>query len=219
VAAGALEFEQALFLVKKRSLFMQKACEVNPGTMAAIMGLSPAEISSVCQLASMLGMVQPANFNSSIQVAISGEKKGVEKAIELAKEKKAKRAVLLQVGGAFHSELMRPAQKKLTEVLSQTTIQSALIPVVANVTAQPVTEAVKIKELLIEQITKPVLWYQSTSYIYQQGITTFVEVGPGKVLQGLLKRSFKDIEIYGVDTISDLANWVNAFKERLALRE
>jgi [acyl-carrier-protein] S-malonyltransferase len=204
VAGGALSFEDGLEAVKNRSRLMQEACEKNKGTMAAIIGLSEKDILSICKEASIYGIVQPANFNSAEQVAISGEKKAVEKGVELAKQRGAKRAILLEVGGAFHSELMRDAQERFQHIMGRLIVNKAMVPVVANVTAEPVTEPSQIRELLIEQITSPVLWYQSTKWMYDQGVRDFVEIGPGKVLQGLLKRSFQEIKAFGVDKFSDL---------------
>lgn len=204
VAAGALSFEDGLDAVKNRSILMQEACEKNKGTMAAIIGLSEKDILSICREASIYGIVQPANFNSVKQVAISGERKAVEKGVELAKQRGAKRAILLEVGGAFHSELMWDAQQRFQKIIGKLEVTKAMIPVVANVTAEPVTEPSQIRELLIEQITSPVLWYQSMQLMYDRGVRDFVEIGPGKVLQGLLKRSFKEIRTFGIDKFSDL---------------
>jgi [acyl-carrier-protein] S-malonyltransferase len=204
VAGGALSFEDGLEAVKNRSRLMQEACEKSKGTMAAIIGLSEKDILSICKEASIYGIVQPANFNSAEQVAISGEKKAVEKGVELAKRRGAKRAILLEVGGAFHSELMRDAQEEFQDVIKKLLVNKAGIPVVANVTAEPVIEPSQIRELLIEQITSPVLWYQSTKWMYDQGVRDFVEIGPGKVLQGLLKRAFKDIRAFGIDKFLDI---------------
>jgi len=204
VVAGALSFEDGLEAVKNRSSLMQEACEKNKGTMAAIIGLSEKDILSVCKEASVYGIVQPANFNSAEQVAISGEKKAVEKGVELAKQRGAKRAILLEVGGAFHSELMCEAQEKFQKIMGKLVVNKAMTPVVANVTAEPVTEPSQIRELLIEQITSPVLWYQSMKLMYDRGVRDFVEIGPGKVLQGLLRRSFKEIRTFGIDKLSDL---------------
>ncbi|MFQ6032731.1 MAG: ACP S-malonyltransferase [Candidatus Zixiibacteriota bacterium] len=204
VAAGALSFEDGLEAVKNRSILMQEACEKNKGTMAAIMGLSERDVLSICKEASVYGIVQPANFNSAEQVAISGEKKAVEKGVELAKQRGAKRAVMLEVGGAFHSQLMSEAQERFQPIMRKLVVNKAMTPVVVNVTAEPVTEPSRIRELLVEQITSPVLWYQSMKWMYDQGIRDFVEVGPGKVLQGLLKRSFKEIRTFGIEKFSDI---------------
>ena len=204
VAAGALSFEDGLLAVKNRSLFMQEACDKNKGTMAAIIGLSEKDILSICRQASLHGIIQPANFNGTDQIAISGEIRAVEKGIELAKEMGAKRAILLQVAGAYHSELMRPAQDKFKNIIEKIEIKKPTVPVVANVNAEPVSEPSEIKKLLVDQITMPVLWQQSMERMYKDGVKTFVEIGPGKVLQGLLKRSLKDANGYGIDKLADL---------------
>lgn len=214
VAGGALSFEDGLEAVKNRSILMQEACEKNKGTMAAIIGLSEKDILSICKEASIYGIVQPANFNSAEQVAISGEKKAVEKGVELAKERGAKRAILLEVGGAFHSELMRDAQERFQHIMGRLIVNKAMVPVVANVTAEPVTEPSQIRELLIEQITRPVLWYQSTKWMYDQGVRDFVEIGPGKVLQGLLKKSFTQINAFGIDKFLD----IQKFREQVPIK-
>jgi [acyl-carrier-protein] S-malonyltransferase len=214
VAGEALSFEDGLEAVKNRSALMQEACEKNQGTMAAIIGLSEKDVLSICKEASIYGIIQPANFNSADQIAISGDKKAVEKGVELAKQRGAKRAILLEVGGAFHSELMREAQVKFQKVIKRLLVNKAEIPVIANVTAQPVTEPSQIRELLIEQITKPVLWYQSMRLLYDQEVRNFVEIGPGKVLQGLAKRSFKEINAFGIDKFSD----IQKFREQVPVK-
>jgi [acyl-carrier-protein] S-malonyltransferase len=214
VAGGVLSFEDGLEAVKNRSRLMQEACEKNEGTMAAIIGLSEKDILSICKEASIYGIVQPANFNSAEQVAISGEKKAVQKGVELAKQKGAKRAILLEVGGAFHSELMRDAQERFQHIMGRLIVNKAMVPVVANVTAEPVTEPSQIRELLIEQITSPVLWYQSTKWMYDQGVRDFMEIGPGKMLQGLLKRSFTQINAFGIDKFSD----IQKFREQVPIK-
>jgi [acyl-carrier-protein] S-malonyltransferase len=208
VAAGALSFEDGLEAVKNRSFLMQDACEKSNGTMAAIIGLTEKEVLPICQEARSYGIIQPANFNSKDQIAISGERRAVEKGAELAKEKGAKRAILLEVAGAFHSELMRPAQTQFKQVLNKLDLKKPAIPVVANVDAEPTSEPSQIKELLADQITMPVLWYQSLERMYREGVRTFVEIGPGRVLQGLLKRSFKDTRGLGIDKLADLEKFV-----------
>lgn len=204
VAAGALSFEDGLEAVRKRSLLMQEACEKSEGTMAAIIGLTEKEVLPICQEAKSYGIIQPANFNSKDQIAISGERGAVERGVELAKERGAKRAILLEVAGAFHSELMRPAQVKFKQAIEGLEVKKPAFPVVANVSAEPVYEPSHIKELLTKQITMPVLWYQSMERMYIEGVRSFVEIGPGKVLQGLLKRSFKDTKNFGIDKLVDL---------------
>jgi [acyl-carrier-protein] S-malonyltransferase len=203
VAAGALSFEDGLEAVKVRSLLMQEACEKNKGTMAAIIGLTEKDILSICREAANYGVIQPANFNSQDQIAISGERRAVEKGVDLAKERGAKRAILLEVAGAFHSQLMRPAQSEFKQIIDKLEVKKLMVPVVANVNAEPVVEPSQIKELLVDQITMPVLWYQSMERMYKEGVRNFVEIGPGKVLQGLLKRSFKDTKNFGIDKLAD----------------
>ena len=212
VAAGALSFEHALQTVKNRSLLMQQACDSSQGTMAAIIGLTEKDILSICREAASYGIIQLANFNSKDQIAISGERRAVEKGVELAEERGARRAILLEVAGAFHSELMRPAQEKFKQVIDRLEVKEPEVPVVANVCAEPVTGPPQIKELLTDQITMPVLWYQSMARMYKEGIRTFAEVGPGKVLQGLLKRSFKDTRGLGVERLPDLERLIEAAK-------
>ncbi|HEX9912666.1 MAG TPA: ACP S-malonyltransferase [candidate division Zixibacteria bacterium] len=212
VSAGIFSFEDGLFAVKKRSSLMQKACDKEKGTMAAIIGLSRDKILEICKLASEFGIIQPANFNSSDQVAITGDLKGVEKGAELAKEAGAKRVIMLAVGGAYHSPLMSSAKDGMAEVLNKVMINQGKVRLIANVTARPVNDPMEIKDLLVNQITSPVLWHQSMEYLYGQGIRDFVEIGPGKVLQGLLKKSFKEINLYGIDKLSELEKFIEDYK-------
>ncbi|MFH1335641.1 MAG: ACP S-malonyltransferase [Candidatus Zixiibacteriota bacterium] len=214
VAAGALSFGDGLWAVKNRSQLMQETCDQNRGTMAAIIGLSKEQVWSICQEASNYGIIQPANFNGSDQIAISGEVKAVERGIELAQEMGAKRAIPLEVAGAYHSELMRPAQEKFKSVIEGIEVKRPSVPVVANVNAEPVSDPSQIKKLLTDQITMPVLWHQSTERMYQEGVRSFVEIGPGKVLQGLLKRSFKDVRGFGIDKFAD----IDKFTEMIATK-
>jgi len=203
VSAGVLSFEDALYAVGKRSQLMQEACDENPGTMAAMVGISEEDVFSVCSEASQSGIVQPANFNSTNQVAVSGEFKAVEKAVELAKQK-GKKALMLKVGGAFHSPLMVSAKASLKPELDKLNFRPAVIPVVTNVTAKGTRDPEQIKELLLEQITMPVLWSKTLEFMINQGVRNFVEIGPGKVLQGLVKRTLGAVNISGVDKLADL---------------
>ena len=203
VSAGVLTFEDALYAVGRRSQLMQEACDENPGTMAAVVGMSDEEIFSVCSEASQSGIVQPANFNSRDQVVVSGEFKAVEKAVELAKQK-GKKALILKVGGAFHSPLMLSAKASLKPELVKLNFRPAVIPVVTNVTAKGTTDPEQIKELLVEQITRPVLWSKTLEFMANQGVKNFVEIGPGKVLQGLVKRTLEAVNVSGVDKLADL---------------
>lgn len=204
VAAGALSFEDGLLAVKNRSQLMQEACDKNKGTMAAIIGLSEKDILSICRQASLHGIIQPANFNGTDQIVISGDIRAIEKGVELAKEMGAKRTIMLEVAGAYHSELMRPAQEKFRTVIEKLEVKKPSVPVVANVNAEPVSEPSQIKVLLVDQITMPVLWQQSMERMYKDGVRTFAEIGPGKVLQGFVKRAFKDARGLGIDKLADL---------------
>ncbi|WP_027000136.1 ACP S-malonyltransferase [Eisenibacter elegans] len=185
VANQALAFEDALRLVSKRALAMQAACEANPSTMAAVLGLDDAKVEEVCQ--SIEGVV-PANYNCPGQLVISGTNEGIDAAIEALKAAGAKRALKLAVGGAFHSPLMEPARQELAEAIAQTPFRKPIAPVYQNVNALPATDVATIKQNLIAQLTAPVRWTQSVQQMAQDGATNFVEVGPGKVLQGLVKK-------------------------------
>ncbi|KAA3632592.1 MAG: [acyl-carrier-protein] S-malonyltransferase, partial [Calditrichaeota bacterium] len=202
--SGALTFEDAIKAVVKRASLMEDACQKNPGTMAAIMGLAEETVTEICTQASDGGVVIPANFNSKIQIAISGSIVSVEKAVELAKESKAKRAMLLEVGGAFHSPLMEPAKIGMEAYLRDVTISDPKIPVVANVTAQTVMSGDDIRNLLVQQITAPVRWSQTMTFLLDNDVTTVYEIGPGKVLSGLAKREMKPEKIINLDTLDDI---------------
>lgn len=204
VAAGAVSFTDAVKLVRLRGEAMQKAGEENPGTMAAVVGLDPSAVSQICADAGAVGIVQPANFNSSGQIVISGSISGVRKAMDLAKERGAKLVKELVVSGAFHSPLMQPAKDKLKSALENTTINDASIPVYANVSARPVRAADEIRKLLYDQVTSPVRWEESVVNMAADGATRFVEVGPGKVLQGLVKRTAPSVEIAGYDKAAEI---------------
>ena len=172
--------------------------------MAAILGLEEDKIAEICKIASPSGVVVPANFNSSGQVVISGTVAGVEKACELCKEAGAKRAMILPVGGAFHSPLMASAQDRMREFLDTMTFNKPKIDIIPNVTATQERDAMMLKELLIEQLTAPVKWYQTMKAVNQYGIDTFIEVGPGKVLAGLAKREIRNANIMNIDTLQDV---------------
>jgi [acyl-carrier-protein] S-malonyltransferase len=204
VVAGALSFEDGLKLVRLRGELMQRAGEANKGTMAAVVGLDPDAIEKVCADASAAGVVQPANFNSPGQIVISGSVDGVRKAMELAKQQGAKLVKELVVSGAFHSPLMESAKEGLKEALEKTNLQDARIPVYANVTAEPVTHTAEIRKLLNRQVTSPVRWEQSVKNMVSNGASAFYEVGPGKVLQGLIKRTESGVQVGGYDKYMDL---------------
>ena len=186
VANKTLDFEPALKLVYKRALAMQHACELQPSTMAAVLGLEDQIVEAVC--ASVEGIVVAANYNCPGQLVISGDVKAVEKACELLKERGAKRALILPVGGAFHSPLMEPARKELALAIEVTVFNKPICPVYQNVSASSVTDPAEIKKNLMLQLTAPVKWTQSVQNMIKDGATHFIEVGPGKVLQGLVKK-------------------------------
>lgn len=190
VANKCLKFEDALLLVSKRAMAMQKACEMQPSTMAAVLGLEDHIVEAVC--ADVDGVVVAANYNCPGQLVISGEVKAVEEACERLKERGARRALLLPVGGAFHSPLMEPAREELAKAIENTSFATPICPVYQNVTTFAVTDPEKIKENLIFQLTAPVKWTQSVQNMVADGATKFIEVGPGNVLQGLVKKIHKD---------------------------
>ena len=191
VASKALSFEDGLVLVSKRARAMQKACEKTPSTMAAILGLDDKIVEEVC--ASIKEVVVPANYNSPGQIVISGSNEGIDKAIEILREKGAKRALKLAVGGAFHSPLMEPARLELEDAIKNTKFNKPVCPVYQNVNANPFTDPEAIKSNLVLQLTSPVRWTQSVLNMIADGATSFVEVGPGCVLQALIKKANRDI--------------------------
>ena len=186
VANGVLSFEDGLNLVSERALAMQEACDINPSSMAAILGLEDAKVEEIC--ASIEGIVVPANYNCPGQLVISGDTASVEKACEALKAAGAKRALILPVNGAFHSPLMQPAQERLAAAIEKTKFRKATIPVYQNITTTAVSNPDEIKKNLISQLTGPVKWTQSVQNMIKDGATSFVEVGPGKTLQGLIKK-------------------------------
>jgi [acyl-carrier-protein] S-malonyltransferase len=205
VAAGALTFEDGLKLVRLRGELMQQAGVEQPGTMAALVGLDTKTVNGICRDASTEGIVQAANFNSPGQIVISGSVTGVRKAMELAKTRGAKIIKELPVSGAFHSPLMEFAKKGLRAALDKTEVQDAAVPVYANVTARPMRHADEIRELLHRQLTCPVRWEESVANMVADGATTFTEIGPGKVLQGLIKRINGGVDTSGFEKLGDLA--------------
>ncbi|MBA4321274.1 MAG: [acyl-carrier-protein] S-malonyltransferase [Odoribacter sp.] len=195
VANRSLSFEDGLLLVSKRATAMQKACEKTPSAMAAILGIDDKVVEDVC--ASINEIVVPANYNSPGQIVISGSNEGIDKAIEILREKGAKRALKLAVGGAFHSPLMEPARLELEEAIKTTSFSNPVCPVYQNVNAKPSNDPQVIKINLVAQLTSPVRWAQSVLNMISGGATSFVEVGPGSVLQGLIKKVNKDIATEG----------------------
>jgi [acyl-carrier-protein] S-malonyltransferase len=195
VAVGVLSFEDGLQLVSKRAEAMQKACEIMPSTMAAVLGLDDQIVEEVCDAVD--GVVVAANYNCPGQLVISGEVSAIEATCELLKEKGARRALVLPVGGAFHSPMMEPAREELAAAIKATKFNEPTCRVYQNVPAKAITTALEIKENLIKQLTAPVKWTQSIQSMIADGGTQFIEVGPGKVLQGLMRKIDRSVEATG----------------------
>ena len=195
VAAGCLPFEQGLKLVETRALAMQKACEATPSTMAAIIGLPDEKVEEIC--ATIDGVCIPANYNSPGQVVISGTFEAIEVACAKFKEAGAKRALPLKVGGAFHSPLMESAREELAKAIAEANFSEPICPIYQDVDAKPHTNPEEIKENLVKQLTAPVRWSQIMAQMKEDGMTEAVEVGPGKVLQGLIGRTYRDVTVSG----------------------
>ena len=193
VANGVLSFDDGLKLVAARANAMQEACDANPSSMAAILGLADEKVEEIC--ASIDGIVVPANYNCPGQLVISGETAAVELACEKMKEAGAKRALILAVNGAFHSPLMQPAQEKLAAAIEKTKFRTPMIPVYQNIVTKAVTDQEEIKQNLIKQLTGPVKWTQSVRNMIKDGANTFIEVGPGKTLQGLIKKINSEVTV------------------------
>jgi len=210
-SAGTLSFEQALMAVAKRSKAMQDDCDKNPGTMAAVLGLEYSVVVDI--LNGINGVVVPANHNSADQTVISGELDAVEDACEKLKAAGAKRAIMLPVGGAYHSPLMSGSSELMKTYLAELNFKAFEFPIYSNVNAEPVSTPDKYKEIISNQITNPVLWSQTLKNMYNDGFRHFVEVGPGKVLQGLAKKFSGDpeIKISGIDKLDDLDEFINRF--------
>lgn len=203
VAAGAIEIEDGLRLVSVRAQAMSAAGKTRPGSMAAIIGLDDDQVAEVCASASTAGKVRPANFNCPGQTVISGEERGVKRAIEIAKEAGAKRALELPVSGAFHSDLMKPAVEALSAALEDITFSAPSVPVVPNVTAEPTSDPHQLKRLLIEQVVSPVRWTESIARIASEGVDQAYEVGPGSTLKGLIRRIDRGITVETAGTKED----------------
>ena len=195
VASGALPFEQGLKLVEARALAMQKACEAAPSTMAAIIGMPDEQVEEIC--ASIDGVCVPANYNCPGQVVISGEIAAIEAACEKLKEAGARRALPLKVGGAFHSPLMEPARAELAEAIEAADFSAPVCPIYQDVDAMPHTDPAEIKANLLQQLTAPVRWSQIVEHMITDGMTEAVELGPGKVLQGLIAKTSRDVVLSG----------------------
>ena len=204
VCSGGLSFADAVKTVRQRGAFMQEAVPVGVGAMAAIMGLDRADLENVCLEAAQGEVVSPANFNSPIQVVIAGHTGAVERAVKLASDRGAKRAMLLPVSAPFHCSLMTPAGERLAEVLDTLNVGDLTVPVVTNVEANANQDAGRIKELLVRQVSAPVRWDESVTSMASSGVSRFVEIGPGKVLCGLIKRIAKGSETQNVEDLSSL---------------
>jgi len=214
VAAGVLDFEDAVYAVKKRGEYMDEAVPAGKGAMSAILGMAAEELEKVTNNVTENGdSVQLANLNCPGQIVISGTAAGVEKASALAKENGAKRAIPLVVSGPFHSELMKPAAEKFDQILSEVKFKDATSPVIANVTAKPVESHEQIKDLLVKQLYSPVRWEESIRTMVQNGVTTFVEIGPGKVLTGLVKKIDRSASVYNIFDLESLHITVDKLKE------
>lgn len=197
VAAGALSFEEGLKLVSKRAMAMQKACEVKPSTMAAIIALPDEKVEEIC--AGVEGVVAPANYNCPGQVVISGDVEAVNAACEKLKEAGAKRALVLKVGGAFHSPLMQPAHAELAEAINAAEFKTPVCPIYQNVDGKPHTDPEEIKANLISQLTSPVRWTYDVQAMIADGADEFIELGPGSVLQGLVKKINREVSTSGMN--------------------
>ena len=197
VASGALSFEEGLKLVSKRAMAMQKACEVKPSTMAAIIALPDEKVEEIC--AGVEGVVAPANYNCPGQVVISGDVEAVNAACEKMKEAGAKRALVLKVGGAFHSPLMQPAHAELAEAINAAEFKTPVCPIYQNVDGKPHTDPEEIKANLISQLTSPVRWTYDVQAMIADGADEFIELGPGSVLQGLVKKINREVSTSGMN--------------------
>ncbi|APF20204.1 malonyl CoA-acyl carrier protein transacylase [Caldithrix abyssi DSM 13497] len=204
VAAGSLTFEDGLRLVQKRGQLMHESGNKNPGTMAALIGLSAEQVYELCEKLSDKGIIQPANFNSPGQIAISGQVEVIRQALDVAREMGAKKALELVVSGAFHSPLMDDARAGLQEALEKTEFKDARVPVYSNVTGGPVTARDEIRHLLFKQLTSPVLWQKSMENMIADGFAAFYEIGPGKVLCGLLKRINRQVPCQPIGTVENV---------------
>lgn len=204
VASGVIDFENAVSIVKARGKYMQEEVPIGVGTMAAFIGLDRDKVIEACEKASDIGVVEPANFNSPIQIVISGEVKAVERAVEIGKELGAKKAKVLNVSAPFHSSLLKGAGYKLSKELEKVNLNEFNFPIIANVTANSYESINDIKELLIKQVSNPVLWEDSIKKMIDDGVDTFIEVGPGKALGGFIKRVSKNVTILNVEDIASL---------------
>lgn len=215
VAAQAISLEDAIPLVRKRGQYMQEAVPLGIGAMAAIIGLSTEKVEECCRLSEDKGTITPANYNCPGQIVVSGHKEAVEKACTLAKEMGAKRAVMLPVSAPFHSPLLEPAGIRLKEELEKIQVKTPKIPVVANIHAKPEDDPAQIKENLVRQVSSPVRWEESVRYMMSQGINIFVEVGPGRALNGFLRKISRDIKGYNVQDMASLEKTLQGLEDAI----
>jgi [acyl-carrier-protein] S-malonyltransferase len=220
VAAGGLEFSAAVKLVRGRGKYMQEAVPAGQGAMAAILGLSPTEVADICKKAAENEVVSPANMNSPEQTVISGSAAAVKRAVEIATQSGAKRAVILPVSAPFHCALMLPAQQRLERDLRATKFSALKIPLITNVDAQAITTGEEARDALIRQVTAPVRWLDSVREMIESGVTVFVEVGPGKVLTGLLRQIDRSVRVFNVEDSASLQSTMEKLAQaRAEVRE
>lgn len=211
VCAGVMTFEDAVRTVRLRGEFMEQAVPAGEGAMAAVLGAQREALADLCsKVSEQVGSVEMANVNCPGQIVVSGTAAGVQAIIEQGKEIGAKRVIPLEVSGPFHSSLMRPAAERLKEVLAETKMQDAAVPVVANVTARPVTAADELRGLLVDQVVSPVLWEDSIVWLLEQGVDTFVEIGSGSVLTGLIRKIDRSITVHTVNSVESLDKTLEA---------
>jgi len=209
VAAGALTFNDAVALVRRRGRYMQEAVPAGAGAMAALLGIELPAVQSVCERAAQGQVVAPANLNSQTQVVIAGHQEAVERAVTLAKESGAKRAIMLQVSAPFHCALLKPAEERLGPELDACVFADPQIPVVTNVDAQPAMTAAAARDALKRQVSRPVRWQESVQWMLGEGVNTFVELGPGKILSGLVRAADKSALTFNVEDEKSLENAFN----------
>ena len=220
VAAGGLDFSAAVKLVRGRGKYMQEAVPAGQGAMAAILGLSPTEVADICKKAAEIEIVSPANLNSPEQTVISGSAAAVKRAVEIASQSGAKRAVILPVSAPFHCALMVPAQQRLERDLRATKFKALKIPLITNVDAQAITTGDEARDALIRQVTAPVRWLDSVREMIESGVTVFVEVGPGKVLTGLLRQINRSVRVFNVEDSASLQSTMEKLAQaRAEVRE
>jgi [acyl-carrier-protein] S-malonyltransferase len=213
VVAGVLSFEDAVRTVRARGEFMEQAVPGGAGAMAAVLGAERGALDQLCRAISAdTGIVEMANMNCPGQIVVSGSREGVQAVVERGKEAGAKRVIPLEVSGPFHSSLMKPAAERLAGVLASVDMRTAQVPVVANVTARPVQEADDIRRLLVEQVSAPVLWEDSIAWLIGQGVDTFVEIGSGSVLTGLIKKIDKSVKTYTINSRQALEQFAGEFQ-------